>query len=59
MTRIHLDPVPELDEPAERVEQALGALARLDREVGPRGVSDEQRVAGEHDPRLRRRACDR
>ena len=56
VTRVHLDAVAELDEPAERVEEALGALARLDREVGPRGVADEERVAGQDDPRARLRA---
>ena len=35
-----------------RVEQALGALARLDREIGPGRVADEQRVAGEDEPGL-------
>ena len=52
MAGIDLDAVAELDEPAQRVEEPLGALARLDREVRPRGVSDEQRVAGEDDPRI-------
>ena len=52
VARVHLDAVPELDEPPQRVEQPLGALASVDREVGPRGVADEQRVAGEDDPRL-------
>ena len=49
---VHLDAVPELDEPAKGVEEPLGALARFDREVGPRGVADEERVAGEDDPGL-------
>ena len=31
------------------MEQAFRAFARLDREVGTRGVSDEERVAGEDD----------
>ena len=53
MAGVHLDAVAELDEPAERVEETLGAFARLDREVWTRGVADEQRVAGEDDPRLR------
>ncbi len=53
MTRVDLDAVPELDQAPQRVEEALGALARLHREVGPGGVSDEQRVAGEHEPGLR------
>ncbi len=49
----HLDAVAEIDEPAQAVEQPLGAGHRLDREVGPRRVADEERVAGEHEPRLR------
>ena len=53
VTRVDLDAVAELDEPPERVEEPLGALARLDGEVGPRGVADEQRVAGQDEPRLR------
>ena len=42
VSRIHLDAVSELDEPSERVEEAFRALARLDREVWPRGISDEE-----------------
>ena len=42
VSRIHLDAVSELDEPSERVEEAFRALARLDREVGPRSISDEE-----------------
>ena len=45
-------PSGELEQPVERVEEPLGAFARADREVGARGVADEQRVAGEHEPRL-------
>ena len=56
---VHLDAVAELDEPAERVEETLGAFARLDREVGSRSVADEERVAGEDDPRVRLHACGR
>ena len=52
MARVDLDAVAELDEPAQRVEEALGALAGLDREVRSRGVADEERVAGEDDPRI-------
>ncbi len=52
MARVHLDAVAELDEAPERVKEALGALACLDGEVGPGGVSDEQRVPGEDEPRL-------
>ena len=39
-------------EAPQAVEQALGALLRLDREIRPRGVADEQRVAGQDEPRL-------
>ncbi len=35
------------------MEQTLGSLARLDREVGSRRVAHEERVAGQHDPRIR------
>ena len=35
---------------------AARPLLLVDRQVGPRDVADEQRVAGEHRPRLRRRA---
>ena len=52
MTRIDLDAVAELDEPAQRVEEPLGAVQRLDREVGACRVADEERVAREHEPRL-------
>ena len=38
--------------PPQGVEQALGALARVYGEIGAGRVADEQRVAGEHDPRL-------
>ena len=31
------------------MEEVSRALARLDCEVGPRGVADEERVAGQHD----------
>ena len=54
----HLDPVRQLEEPPQRVEEALRALGRADREVGAGRVSDEERVAGEHEPRLvRPRPC--
>ena len=36
----------------QRVEDSRRAVARLDREVGPRDVADEQRVAGQHRPRI-------
>ena len=34
------------------MEQPFGAVERLDREVGTRGVPDEEGIAGEHEPRL-------
>ena len=52
MPRVDLDTVGELEQPSERMEQALGALLSADREIGSRGVADEERVAGEHEPRL-------
>ena len=36
----------------QRAEDAARALGLLDREVRPRDVADEQRVAGQHGPRL-------
>ena len=36
----------------ERVEQPFGSLRGLDREIGSGSIADEQRVAGEHEPRL-------
>ena len=47
-----LNAVAELDEPPQAVEEALGSLLRLDREIRPSRVADEQRVAAEHEPRL-------
>ena len=41
--------VGQLGQPAQRVPQVGGALARLDREVGPRRLADEHRVAGQHE----------
>ncbi len=52
MTGIHLDAVTELHQPAQRVEETLGAVECLDRKVGAGGVADEERVAGQHEPRL-------
>ena len=52
MARVDLDAVAELDEPSQRVEEALRPLARLDREVWPSGVAHEERVAREDDPRI-------
>ena len=48
-----LDAVAEPREsPMQRAVQALGALGARDREVGPRDVADEQRVARQEDPGL-------
>ena len=52
MAGVDLDAVSELEQATERVEETFGALARLDREVGPCGVADEEGVAGQHEPRL-------
>ena len=49
---VDLDPVGELEQPPQRVEEALGALLRADGEVGSGGVADEERVAGEDEPGL-------
>src|SRR5579875_872137 len=47
-----LDPVAQRDEPSQAVVERLASLARLDGEVGPRGVADEQGVPGQDEPRL-------
>ena len=52
VAREDLDAVPELGEAAQAVEEALGALPGLDREIRPAGIADEERVAGEDEPRL-------
>ena len=52
MARVDLDSVAELDQPAERVEEPLGALASVDGEIGPGRVPDEQGVARQDEPRL-------
>src|SRR4249919_3098405 len=57
VARVDLDPVPELDDPPQGVEEPLRAVARVDREIGPRGVTDEERVAREDDPRIRAAAA--
>ena len=49
MTGAHAHAVAERREPLQRAEEIFGALARGDREVGPRRGPDEQRVAGEHE----------
>jgi hypothetical protein len=38
--------------PVQRPEDPARAVGLLDRQVGPRDVADEQRVAGQHRPRL-------
>lgn len=52
MPRIDLDPVAEIDEPAQGVEEPLGPVERLDRKIGPCCIADEERVARKHEPRL-------
>ena len=50
--REDLDAVRQFGEPVQRHEEVRRSLARLDGEVGARGIADEQGVAGEHEPRL-------
>ena len=52
MAGVDLDPVRELEQPVQRVEEPLRALSRLDGEVGACGVADEERVTGEDEPGL-------
>ena len=52
MAREDLDAVRQLEQAAQRVEEALGALLRADGEVGTGRVADEERVAGEDEPGL-------
>src|SRR4029077_4181953 len=52
-----LDAVPELGEPPQAVEEALGSLLCLDGEIRPSRIADEERVAGEDEPRLLRAAA--
>ena len=47
MPRVDLGLVRQPGEALQRAEEALGALAGVDREVRPRGVADQQRVAGQ------------
>ncbi len=47
-----LDAVRKLEQPAERVKEPFGAFLRGDCQIRPRCVADEERVAGEHEPRL-------
>jgi hypothetical protein len=50
MSGIDLVGVGQLRQPLEGAEQPLGSLQRVDREIGPRRVAHEQRVAGEDEP---------
>ena len=52
MTGEDLDAVRQLQQAAERVEEAVGALPRADGEIGPSRVADEERVAREDEPGL-------
>ena len=52
MTGEDLDAVRQLEQAAERVEEALRAFRRADREIRPSRVADEERVAGEDEPGL-------
>ena len=55
-----LDAVCELGEPVQALEKFCGAFLGVDGEVGSRGIADEERVAGEHEPRIgRARLVDR
>ncbi len=47
-----LDAVRELEQAAQRVKEVPGARLCSDREVGTGSVADEERVAGEDEPRL-------
>jgi hypothetical protein len=44
--------VVELEQPPDGAEELARALLLLDGQVGPRDVADEERVAGEDEPRL-------
>jgi len=44
---VDLGRIRQLEQTLQRVVQARGPFTRLDREVGPRRVADQQRVAGE------------
>ena len=53
MARPHLDVVAERQQLlVQRPEDPARALLLLDRQIGPRDVAHEQRVAGQHRPRL-------
>ena len=53
MTRVHLDAVVELEQALERAVETLGAVPRIYGQVWSGRVADEERVAGEHEPRIR------
>ena len=52
VARVDLDAVGELEQAVQAVVEVAGAFAGLDGEVGPGGVADEQRVAGQEQPGL-------
>ncbi len=53
MRRPDLDVVVQGEQAfVQRFEDRLRAVARLDRQIGSRDVADEQRVAGQHRPRI-------
>ncbi len=52
MAREDLDTVTESDQPVQAVEEVARALARLHGKVRTCGIPDEQRVAGQEQPRL-------
>ena len=52
MTGEDLDAVRQLQQAAQRVEEALRAFPRADGEIRPSRVADEERVAGEDEPGL-------
>ncbi len=52
MTGIDLDRVSEVEQPVERMEQLLRSLARFDGQIRSGRISDEERVAREHEPGL-------
>ena len=52
MTGEDLDAVRQLEQAAERVEEAVGALPRADGEIGPSRVADEEGVPREDEPGL-------
>src|SRR3989442_13912903 len=49
---IELDAVRQLEQPLQASVQAVRALDGLGGEIGTRRLADEERVAGDHEPRL-------